>query len=279
MSPLVASFLRSAALPAVLLSAGILLSKLTPERIRGKLQVLFFALAYVLGSYLLLNRLAFPPHDLSESLSALALLLVTFPFLAPARLGWRYALRALYVAIAGFIILWHLRDSMGTLLNQRNALAFFFLGLGGWSIVERAAGKVAPLTLIALPLVSATNLSFLLLFKGSASLSQLVTTVCALYGALAVLTVTGIQRVAVSALVPFLSIFIIAFMAGGHFYLDINPWHMIFLCLPFFVLWLRDLIPFVPRSPLFEALTLSLLCAGPLAYFMYQIFKTSGPLY
>jgi hypothetical protein len=207
------------------------------------------------------------------------LILASFIFVAPRQSGPRYLLRAAYVVIVGVVILWHIRGAMDSMVHKRNALAFFFLGLGLWSIVERGSGKISLPGLIGLPLVSSTALSLMLLFKGSASLSQQATTLCALFGGLALIGLIWPKRIAVEALIPFLSVFVVGFMAGGHFYLDINPWHMVFLAFPYLVLWMRGAMFFVPKAPLTEAIVLVVMGAAPLAYFLYEVYKTSGPLY
>lgn len=279
MSPIIAAFLRSAALPAALLGVVNLLAGFAPEVLRGRIQAIFFAAAYAFGSYMLLDRFQVPPHDFSDSIALAGFVLAGFVLVAPRRLGWRYVLRSIFTLAVLTLTLWHLRESMDSMIARRNVLAFFFLGLGVWSIVERAEKAVAAVTLIALPLVSATGLSFLLLLKGSASMSQQVSILCSLSGAMAVLALVLKNRLAVEALVPFLSVFVMAFMAGGHFYLDVNPWHMVVLCFPYLVLWIRPLLFFAPKAPLGEALVLGLFAAAPLGYFLFQIFKTSGPLY
>lgn len=280
MSPLVAAFLKSAALPGVVTAILIVISGwISAARVRDGLQSAAFAAGFVLGSYLLLERLSLPPHDFNESLSLAAVLLATFVWVAPLKMGSRYLVRALFVAIVGALLLWHLRESMGGMVQKRNALAFFFLGLGLWSIVEKAGSQVNRPALVALPLVSAVSLSLMLLFKGSASLSQQATTLCALLGGLGVVSLIWPKRISANALSPFLSVFVVAFMVGGHFYLDINPWHMVFLAFPYLVLWVRGALGFIPKAPLQEAIVLTVLGGAPMAYFLYDVYKSSGPLY
>lgn len=279
MSPLILSFLLSAVLPAALVSLLLLASKWLPQGFRSRFQAFVFALGYGLGSYLIIRRLNFPPQDFSESISFAALLLAGFAFLAPRKVGSRYLVRAIFVALVFLVILWNLRDAMDSMVNKRNALAFFFLALGTWSIVEKGIGIVSSITLVALPLVSATALSLILLFKGSASFSQQTVTLCALLGGVLTLTVLWKKVVDFEALGAFLSVLVVALMAGGHFYLDINPWHMVFLAFPYLILWISAWIPFLPKSAIGEAATLSLISAAPLAYFVHEVFKASGPLY
>lgn len=278
MSPIVAAFLRSAILPAVLVTVGLFFLKGRSEPLKARLQALLLALGFLLGSYLLIDRLGFPPADVSESFSYLALLLVVFVVIGPESMGTRYFVRSIFVILGGYLVLFHLGTNLNSGANPRNLLAFFFLGLGLWSILERKSSTLSALALIVMPLISATGLSLLILFGASASLSQMVTILCALLGGAAVLTLLKPQALSKAALIPFLSLFVVAFMAVGHFYQDVNPWHMVFLSWPYFLLWIRDWLP-IPKKPLIETVVLAVLSAGPLAYFIWGAFKNAGPLY
>lgn len=278
MSPIVAAVVRSAVVPAVVATVLLFLTGGLKEDLRAKLQSLILALAFACGSYMLIERLAFPPGDVSETFSYLALILAVFVFVSPKEVNKRYALRALFVLFCGAVLLWPLRQSLGNPVSLRNCLAFFCLALGVWSIVERNSRTVGLPALIALPMISAIALSILLLLSASASFSQMVGIVAALLGGTLVLALFKPNRVSVPGLLPFFSVFIILFMVAGHFYLDINPWHMVYMCWPFAVLWIRGWLP-LPKHRIVEALGLSVLAILPLAYFLFNLFKTAGPLY
>ncbi len=47
---------------------------------------------------------------------------------------------------------------------------------------------------------------------------------------------------------------------------------------PFAVLWFRGALPFIPKTPVGEAVGLSLLSVAPLAYWLMDIYKVSGGL-
>ena len=279
LSPLLVDFLESAALPAILVALGFFIVGGRGDPFRARLQSLFFTAGLMAGSYVLVNRLTFPPRDVNEAFSWVAAALMIFIWISPRPIGQRYLVRALFVVGIGFLTLWQIHDSLHGRVALRNLLAFFFLALGVWSIVEKSAQKVKPLTLVALPLISATALSLLLLFKGSASLAQLVSIVCALLGGVLAVALVTPNRVSLAAVMPFVSVFLVAIMACGHFYLDINPWWMIYLCIPFLLLWIRGWIPFVPHSPIGEAVMLGCIALIPMGYFLWNVYKTSGPLY
>jgi hypothetical protein len=279
MSPLVLDFIKSAVLPAAVVAGLSFLIGGRNDPFRARFQAVFWALGFMAGAYVLVGRLSFPPHDVNEAFSWAALALAGFVWLSPKPVGSRYLIRALFVLFLGYLALWPIHASLHGQVPQRNLLAFFFLGLGTWSILERASQKVQPLTLLVLPIISATALSMLLLFKGSASLAQLVSVVCSFLGGLAAVAVIFPKRVSLAAVLPFVSVLIVLFMAVGHFYLDINPWHMIYLCLPFLALWMRRWIPFIPHQPIAETVALGVLSGAPLAYFLWNVYQTSGPLY
>lgn len=277
-SPILTSFLLSAVFPA---AAALVLCFMVGglrQNWRDRLQALIFGLAYVGGALLLLHRLNFPPSDVSESFSYIAVGMALFVFVAPKEFSARYGLRALFVVLFGGLMLWHIRGSLGGTANLRNMLAFYCLALGVWSIAERGVQQVSLLTLIILSLIAATSTSLLLLFSASASFSQLVSILCAILGALCVGVWIAPQRFSSAAILPFASVFVVLFMAFGHFYLDVNPWHMVYLCWPFAILWARGWLP-IPKPPLLEAGILGIISAAPLAYFLWTVFKASGPLY
>lgn len=279
MSPLVIDFIKSAALPGLIVAVLFFIVGGRKDPFRARLQALVWALSFCLGAYVLIGRIGFPPYDVNEGFSWCALALAVFVLVSPQAVGSRYLVRALFVLALGFLTLWPIHSTLTAGFHLRNLLAFFCLGLGVWSIMERAAHTVQPLTYIALPLISATALSLLMMFKGSASFAQILSVVCTLLGAVLVLAWWSPRRVSVTGMIPFVSVFIITFMAAGHFYLDINPWFMIYLSVPFFVLWVRRVIPFLPRHPLAEVTVMGLIAGIPVGYFIWTIYQAAGPLY
>lgn len=278
MSPLVDAFLRSTVLPAALLAPALFFIGGGKDPMRQRLQAVSVALAFVLGAFMLVGRFNVPPYDASESMSVIALLLALFVAVSPKDVRSRYATRAIFVLVIGAVLLWHIRASLSNSVHMRNMLAFFCLALGVWSIVERSARQVSLPSLILLPMIAASSTSFLLLFSASGLYSQLTTVLCGLLGAALVLALLKPERVSAYALLPFVSVFVIVFMALGHFYLDVNPWKFIYLCWPFAVLWIRNWIP-APKGAWGEAAVLGILSAAPLAYYLFTEFKAAGPLY
>jgi hypothetical protein len=278
-NPIVAAFIYSAAVPAVLVAAGVVMVGRMGEPWRTRLQGLIFASGFAGGAYYLLSRLSFPPSDAGEAFIWAAALLSAFVVISPAGQGRRYMLRALFVLALGALLLWPLRQTVFSPVNYRNLVAFFCLGLGVWSITEQSSGKVKPLSFFALPLIALGSLSVFMLLRSSASLSQLVAIPAAICGGLAAVSLVFPAMISRYAFVPFLSVFVVLLITAAQFYLDVNPWHLIYLCLPFLVLWVRDWLVFIPRSQIGEALGLGLLAGAPLAWFLYSLSVNSGPLY
>jgi hypothetical protein len=54
---------------------------------------------------------------------------------------------------------------------------------------------------------------------------------------------------------------------------------MIIFCIPFGILWIREWLKFVPEHPVLEPIILGIVSAAPLAYFLFGVFKESGPLF
>ena len=278
MSAFILDFVKTSAIPALGMAVLFYVLGLKHDPWRARLQALVLALAFAGGSYIMFGRLAIPPYDVSEAFTWAALGLAVFVWVAPYSVNARYVVRALFVVGLGALCLWPIRESLQGSIHMRNLFAFFFLGLGVWSILEKAAQKVKPLTLVTLPLLAASGLAGLLMLKGSASMAQQMGIVCTLLGAVFVLVLFVPRRVSVAAVLPFISVFLVLFMCAGHFYLDINPWFMVYLSLPFFVLWIREWLAFVSRQPVIESVILGALSAAPLGYFLFNVYKSSGGL-
>jgi hypothetical protein len=278
-SPLVMGFINSALVPAIVSTVLLFLVGGMKDPLRGRLQGVVLALAFLYGGYVLVGRIQFPPHDVSEGLMWGGLILGLFALWNPKPLGPRYLVRALFVLAVGAAVFYPIHTTILKPMYYRNLVAFFCLGLGIWSITERTAGAVRPVTLMLLPLIAATGTSFMLLFHASAVLANQTTVLCALIGGMAVLGYLFPKRLALGGIFPFISLLIVTLIAVGHFYLDVNPWHMIVMCIPFGVLWVREWLKFVPEHPVLEPLILALVSAAPLAYFLFGVFKESGPLF
>jgi hypothetical protein len=251
-------------LPGLIAAAGLFLVP-GGDPWRARLQAIVWALAFVTG-WMLLGRQPFPWAENGFFWSVL--LLLVFICWSPKDVGLRYFVRAVFVFAVGVLVLWPKHAELGGMTHLRNLLAFFFLGLGVWSIVERSAQQVRVPSLVLLPLLSLIGLFWFLtrhhlgagMFVGTVKLQLAL-----LIGAL-IVTLVKPAKVSPAAVLPFVSVFVVALMACTHFYFHTNPWTMVFLCVPFVPLWCRGWLPFIPRAPLIEALGLGLLGALPIAY-------------
>lgn len=278
-SPIVMAFVNSALVPAIVSTVLMFLVGGRKDPWRGRIQGVVLALTFLYGGYVLIGRMNVPPGDVSEGLLCGGLILGLFALWNPQPLGPRYLVRGLFVLAVGVLLLWPMRETVMKPMYYRNLVAYFCLGLGVWSITERSSGSVRPVSLMLLPLIAATGTSMMLLFKASAVLANQTSVLCALIGGMAVLAFLFPKRLALGGIFPFISLLVVAFMAAGHFYLDINPWHMMVMCIPFLVLWIRSWLTFVPEQTVAEAIILGVISAAPLAYFLYGVAKAAGPLY
>ena len=278
MSPIVESLIKSAAIPAAVVAAAVFATGRLKEPLRARVQALTIAVGFMVGHFMLIGRLGFPPSDGGEAMSYAALGCAVFVLIFPTVQQAPYAMRALFVLILGGVALWHLGATMKMDPHLRNAIAFFCLGLGVWSIIERNTQRVNLLSLIGLPLIVASCLSFILLFGASATFSQMTSILCAIMGGLMAIALIWPGKISKAAVVPFISIFLILIMAAGHFYLDINPWKMVIICIPFLFIWTRSWYPFIPSNPIIEFIILAIMALIPLSYFMYDSFVNAGPL-
>lgn len=242
-------------------------------------QALVMAIGFSAGVYLLIGRVSLPPRDVNEGLVWISLICAFFVAVSPQTVGGRYLVRGLFVLAMGVLLLWSIRQTAFTPPHYRNLIAFFCLALGVWSIVERAATRMTLMAVLAMGSLAATFASLLFVLKGSASMSQVATCLSVQLGALSLLAFVFPRRLDAFAVLPFVSVLPVMMMAGGHFYLNINPWYMVYLSLPYLLLWIRRGLSFVPDHPILETLALSIMAAGPLGYFIWTVYESTGPLY
>lgn len=243
---------------------------------RARLQGVLWGAAFVAAGLLQLGHLPWPITVPLGGVVIAAVLLTGFIVWNPRSVGGRYLVRALFVAAVGLLVLFPLRNSLTGPVHFRNLLAFFFLGLGVWSILERTAQHVKPPALILLP---ALSLAALLLFLKqwisvieSAEVSLMTTSVTLHLSLVIAALLTALAfpaRVSAAAAIPFVSVLLVGQLTAVHFYLRTNPWTMVWIASPFLVLWIRNWIPLISREPRGEAATLAALALLPLAYLFW----------
>lgn len=262
-------FILSAVFPAIVGAIAFFILGGQRDPLRSRVQAFLWALCFAGGSFMLLGRLDL--FDVLVSFMYVGFALAVFVWISPKPMGSRYLIRALFVVGAGALILWPIRSGLVGPVHMRNLAAFFFLGLGLWSIMERTAQQVKIPSLIALPLISALTLAWFLHSKSDAhGLEQVLGIACALYVATLLVALVSPNRISAAAVLPFVSVFFVGFLLTAHFYFQVNPWTLIYMCIPFLVLWLRGWLPFVPHSPLPEAVILAAISVMPLLYIFWK---------
>ncbi len=260
----------STVIPALALIMMLFGCSLLSDPWRSRLQAVAWTLALVVGGVLHSSRLPLPLLMPLDGLIWSAVLLGAFVVIGPRGVGLRYLVRSLLVVAIGVLVLWPILSTLQGQVHTRNLLAFFFLGLGLWSVVERATQSVRVPALLLLPLLSAIALLWFLFGRESEVVFVPVSLFTGVLAAVSMVALLFVGRVSAAAIVPFVSVLLVALMAAAHFYLQINPWSMVWLCAPFLLLWLRPWLPFFPKEPRREALTLGVLAALPLLYFLSQ---------
>lgn len=243
---------------------------------RARLQVLVWTAGLTFALFFRMDHPAFPPRDATEGLLYAALGLAVFVVISPHGTATRYMTRALFVLGLGLLVLWPIRDSLAGPVHFRNLAAFFFLGLGVWSIMERSVIKVQPPAFVALPLVAVLALFLVLRMKGAVHLADTALTLGVFLAGVLAVGLSAPQRLSTAAILPFVSVYVVLMMAAGHFYLHINPWLMIYLCVPYLVLWIRRWIPLVPGKAVAELVVLALISLIPIGYFVWTLHTGHG---
>lgn len=247
------------------------MSFLSKDSLRVRLQATIWPIGFFLG-WMWLGRMPFPAMEAGNGFLWSTVLLMLFVWLSPRPVGVRYLVRALFVVAVGALLLWERRTELAGPAHLRNLLAFFFLGLGLWSILERSSQQVKLPSLVLLPLFSVASLYVFLQAHhvGQGILSGAVALQLILLALVFVLSVLRPELISPAAVLPFVSIFSVTFMAGAHFYFNVNPWTLMFFCIPFAVLWARGWLVFIPRAALVEVFALGVIAALPLAYFFWH---------
>jgi hypothetical protein len=273
-------FLRTAAAPAFVVAVLFLLFGHAPEPWRARIQALIFAGGFWVGCYLLTGYPPFPPHGGAPSLVWVAVWFAGYSWVAPRGAAIRYLMRGIWVAGGVIIAIWSLRENILTSgLLSRNILAFVFLGWGMWSLLERSVKASHVLTPIALSVVSLTAASILFVLQGSILMSQMLTTLAVITGALAIIAWLWPARLSLHALFPFLGGLFGVFLVTGYIFLDANPYLVMSMAIPFLVLGFKNAFGFKASSAFADAATSIVIAAVPLGIILYKTFLASGPLY
>ncbi len=277
---MVEMFLKTAAAPAVAVTVFCFLFGSAPEPWRSRVQALLFAAGFAGACYLLNGFPPWPPTGGAPSLVYAAFWFALFSWVAPPGSVARYLLRGIWIVVGAVFAVWSLRmNILKSPLQSRNVLALLLLAWGMWSILERSQRGSHPVTALAAGMLSFVAASFLFLFNASLLMCQMMVCLAVMTGGMCVLAWLFPRRLSLHAIFPFIAGLFGVFLISGYIYLDINPWLLIEMAIPFFILLLKDLINQKSKSPLAEAVLTVLAGALPLGYILMNVYKTSGPLY
>lgn len=273
-------FLKSAAMPAALVAVLFFLFGKAPEPWRARMQGFAIFLGFAIGCYMLTGFPPWPPTGGASSLVWVALWFAIFPWVVPQNSALRYGLRGVWVVVGVSISIWTLKDALlANRAHTQNVLALMLVGWATWSILERSVKSSHLLTPIALACLASTATSLLFVFKASALMSQMMTVFAVVTGGLAAIAWLFPSRISLHAVFPFLSGFFGVCLATGYVFLDINPWLLFAMAIPFAVLLFKDIARKRSGSALIEALISLVIAAIPLSWILYDVYKTAGPLY
>lgn len=280
---IVEMFLKTAAAPAIAVAILIFLFGGAPEPWRARVQSLILALGFCAACYLLEGFPPWPPQGGAASLTFVALWFAFFNWVAPPGSLARYMLRGFWIVCGTAIACWSLAvQIINSPMQSRNVLALVCLSWGMWSSVERTSrqsGKAHAVTPVTVAMVSMTAASLLFVFKGSLLMSQMLTAMAVLTGALGALAWLVPSRLSVHAIYPLLAGMFGVFLICGFIFLEIDPWLLISMAIPFGVLLFKDLFRLQAASPFTDAFVTLMVSALPLSLILFHVFQTSGPLY
>jgi len=276
---LIEMFLKTAAAPAVAVALLFFFFGKAPEPWRSRIQGIILAGGFILSACLLSGIPAWPPESGVASLIWVAIWFALYSWI-PANAIARYLFRGTWIIVGIAMVVWQLRvEILNSQMQCRNILALVCVGWGMWSALERSVRLSHALTPIAMGMVTFTAASILFLFKGSLLMSQMLTSLAVITGGLAVLAWLFPKRVSLHSVFPFLSGFMAIFLVTGYVFLEIDPWLLVSLAIPFLALLAKDLFSWASKSALTDAFVMLIIAAIPMGYVLYKVSLTSGPLY
>ena len=276
---LIEMFLKTAAAPAVAVALLFFFFGKAPEPWRSRIQGIILAGGFILSACLLSGIPAWPPESGVASLIWVAIWFALYSWI-PANAIARYLFRGTWIIVGIAMVVWQLRvEILNSQMQCRNILALVCVGWGMWSALERSVRLSHALTPIAMGMVTFTAASILFLFKGSLLMSQMLTSLAVITGGLAVLAWLFPKRVSLHSVFPFLSGFMAIFLVTGYVFLEIDPWLLVSLAIPFLGLLAKDLFSWASKSALTDAFVMLIIAAIPMGYVLYKVSLTSGPLY
>lgn len=277
---LIEMFLKTAAAPAVVVALLFFFFGSQPEPWRSRTQSVILAAGFIFSAYLLSGRPAWPPPGGAASLIWVAIWFALYGWLVPAHSGVKTVYRGIWIIAGVAMVVWQLRVSLlNSEMHARNILALICVGWGMWGALERSIRISHALTPVAMGMVTFTAASLLFLFKSSLLMSQMMTAMAVICGALSLIAWFFPRRISLHAVFPFLSGFMGVCLVTAYVFLDINPWLLVSLAIPFLALLAKDLFGWASTSALTDALVMLVISAIPLAYILWKVSLTSGPLY
>lgn len=273
-------FLKTAALPAIVAAVLFFLFGTAPEPWKARIQALIIAFAFFATCFLLTGFPEWPPTGGVAALVYVAFWFALYPWVAPEAPGIRYVLRGIWVLVGSVLVLWPLHNQiLENPIHLRNCVALMLLGWGMSSILIRSQQNSHPLTVLVVPMVSIAASSILFVFHGSVLLSQMLTALSVVAGAIAALSWIFPQRISSFGVYNFVAGFFGVCLVTAYMFLDSNPWTLAAMAVPYGVLLLKDLVTAKRASAFKEALIVLIVSVLPIAYLLYSEFKAAGPLY
>lgn len=277
---IVEMFLKTAITPAIAVALLILLFGSAPEPWRSRVQGLIVAAGFVFVAFLLSGAPSWPPPGGAGSLVWVAIWFGLFSWMSPPSSHVKTLYRGMWVIVGVIMVLWKLHHAiLNSPIQSRNVLALICVGWGMWSSTERGLRVSKPLTVVSMGMITFTAASVLFLFESSLLLSQLMTSLAVICGGLAVIAWFFSKRLSLHAILPFLSGFMGVVLVTAYIFLDVNPWLLASLAIPFVALLLKDLFDLSSKSELTDALVTIAIAALPLSYILWRVSLTAGPLY
>jgi hypothetical protein len=270
-------------LPALIAGALILVAGFLPVLLGSPIRRLSFPVAFLVGFYLLNSVPAWPPTGSVAALFYLVIICFFWSFIEGARGHHTPWLRFFLFGVGVFMLLKPLLldDRLGVNLPYLHGrlemavhvLSLILFGHVLWWLTEKGEQRSPAPTLLVSLIMTATGLSLLMLFSGSALMAQLAGAYCAVHAALLVLSLLGSRFHYFADHKSFSVVTLFAFVLLALYFLEaplkaiglvLTP-----LLLPAFWSWL----PVKPVSALGQAAYVVAISLLPLVFAVYPVYQ------
>lgn len=255
---IIESFIKSALIPGVVLTLGMLFTQKDADSNKAAIQGLLACLGFLVGTYFLKGIPSWPPDLGLEGLQWIAIagfLYCVWPSMLVTTL-------LLLVALLFPIY----QGSGWSEVFVRNAAAFGLLTISLWGFSEKQMRNGFGAQTLMIATVSSGAASLYALVASSAYMSQVFAILATFSGLTTLYALLFKARFSFQMASVYLVAFPLLLIGGMHFYMGVNPYIAMALALPYSILFIRSYFPMHHERPWFETILMGILGVGSVSW-------------